>query len=277
MTRTRQLFEGGKEKIHFSPANAYPAGSYQGLLTNLGRDHTVLASEHRPIYTDFDPDLKMDWAIFADDLAGSLRSAGLEDLVGVGHSLGAISTLRAALKHPGLFKAVVLIEPVLMDPAIIRLIREAAAQGGPEIIPFANVALRRRNSWQSRQDAFNHYRPKKVFSRFQDESLWDYVNAGTKETSDGTMELAFPPLWEAHIYTAPPEDLWEIARRVPLPALALKGEHTDTISDDGWQRWQKMRPGMEFVEIRDAGHLLPMEKPGETAGYIRSFIKELAP
>ena len=40
-------------------------------------------------------------------------------VIGVGHSIGAIVTLRAALRDPGKFRALVLIDPVLFVPGFM--------------------------------------------------------------------------------------------------------------------------------------------------------------
>jgi hypothetical protein len=48
-------------------------------------------------------------------------------------------------------------------------------------LPAVKIALRRRDHWSSRQEAFDHFRPKSVFARLTDEALWDYVSAGQGE------------------------------------------------------------------------------------------------
>ena len=72
----------------------------------------------RPLWPDSNPNDIQDWKPFSDDLLRFLAAARQPaPVIGVGHSIGAIVTLRAALRDPGKFRALILIDPVLFVPS----------------------------------------------------------------------------------------------------------------------------------------------------------------
>ena len=265
-------FGGQGPLLHFAHANAYPPGAYRQLLAGLAEAYHVLAMEQRPLWPQQHPEKMDTWHLFADDLIHFCRQQDLSGLVGVGHSLGAVVTMFAAVREPPLFHTLVLIEPVFLPPPIL-----AAAEANPEHtseMPFVQKALNRRNRWTSRRAAFDRFRQKEVFRGLSDAALWDYVNEGLQEGADGRLALRFPRKWEARIYSRPPTDVWTLLPAVTQPTLAVRGAHSTTLQEESWQRWHSLQPQARFVEIPEAGHLLPMEKPQEVAKTSLSFLAE---
>ncbi|NHZ72135.1 MAG: alpha/beta fold hydrolase, partial [Aquificales bacterium] len=190
-------------------------------------------------------------------------------VIGVGHSLGSVATMYAAVQRPELFRALVLIEPVFLPPQILQM-----AAANPEAVaeqPFVQRALNRRNRWESRQAAFDRFRNKSVFARWSDDALWDYVNNGTHE-ENGEFVLTYPREWEGRVYAMPPLSVWERIPQVTQPTLAIRATETDTLFPDPWQLWQELQPAATFVELEDLGHMLPMERPLLIAQTIQNWL-----
>src|SRR5215510_2046837 len=99
--------------LHFLHANGYPLDCYKPLIELLQTYYHVFGMLLRPLWGDSKPEEINDWRIFSDDLLRFLSDYKTEPVIGVGHSIGATVTLRAALRDPGRFRALVLIEPVL--------------------------------------------------------------------------------------------------------------------------------------------------------------------
>jgi pimeloyl-ACP methyl ester carboxylesterase len=268
-------FGGRGVPLHFAHANAYPPGAYRALLTLLAEDCRVWAVRHRPLWPGSRPEEISEWQDIADDLIHFFDQEGLNDVIGVGHSLGAVTTMMAALKRPELFRALVLIEPVFLPQTVLDLLVAGAALDEPYETPLVKIARKRRKWWPSQEDAFSHYRSKKVFGRWSDEALRDYVRYGTVDNEDGGVSLFYSPEWEARIYTLPPTGVWEMIPQVTHPTLAIRGQETDTLTGQAWLAWQEIQPSVEFKEIQSSGHLLPMERPDEVASAIRIFIAGL--
>lgn len=266
-------FGGDGSVIHFAHANAYPPACYRQFLAPFLAQYHVEGVYHRPLWLGTEPaELQGDWQIIADDLIHFFEQRGWEQVIGIGHSLGAVATMYAAAKRPSLFRALVLIEPVFLSPQILQM---AAAH--PEqafLMPMVQSALRRRDRWPSRQAAFDRFRSKDVFASWSDDSLWDYVNYALVE--DGPeLTLAFPREWEAQIYATPPQAVWDTIPQVTHPTLGIRAAETDTIFPEAWQLWQKKQPQATFLQIENAGHMLTMERPLLVAETILTWLKQM--
>ena len=273
-------FGGRGPVLHFSHPNAYTPRCFRRFLTPLTAHYHVMAAHHRALwYLSPDaPDVPPaeafdDWNLIADDLLRFLDQQGLEDIIGVGHSLGAVATMKAALREPERFRALVLIEPVFLPPALLEAARvhpQAAAEQ-----PFVLAARRRRDRWPDRQAAFDRYREKRVFADFPDETLWDYVNEGLHtDLTTGEVVLSFPREWEAAFYVHPPLDVWDDIPRLNRPTLGIRGVASDTLFPDAWALWQNLQPTAAFVEMSDVGHMLTLEAPDDVAAVVLHWLED---
>src|SRR5690606_31917969 len=107
--------------LHFAHANAYPPGVYRQFLTELSADFHVLAMDQRPLWPGEQPEQLHSWHPLADDLVDFLEARGAGEIIGVGHSLGAVITMVAAIRRPVLFRRLVLVDPVFLAPQILAM------------------------------------------------------------------------------------------------------------------------------------------------------------
>ena len=275
-------FAGHGPTLHFSHPNAYTPGSFRPFLAPLTAHFHVLAAHHRPLwhlspgYGAADaPDGFIDWTwdAIADDLLRFLDEQKLEQIIGVGHSLGAVATMMAARKEPQRFRALVLIEPVFLPPHVLQAIRAHPKLAAER--PFVLGALRRRDRWPSRADAFARFREKPVFARWSDEALWEYVNDGLYEDpTTGEVVLSYPREWEARFYARPPTNVWDELPALAHPTLAIRATESDTLYPDAWALWQTLQPSATFVEMDGVGHMLTAEAPEDVAGVVIHWLED---
>jgi pimeloyl-ACP methyl ester carboxylesterase len=211
----------------------------------------------------------------AEDLAEALQELGLSGILGVGHSLGGVLTLWAAIDHPQLFGVVVLIEPVILPPTWLWSLRLMRALGLRDRQPLVQTARRRRRTWPSQQDCFSYLRSKALFSGWSDAALWDYVHAGTRPACGGLVELAYPREWEAHIFATTPLTIWRDVPRLRCPVLVIRGEESNTFHSAAQRRMARLLPQAQFRTIPAAGHLVAIERPQETAAAVQIFLESL--
>jgi pimeloyl-ACP methyl ester carboxylesterase len=265
---------GGAEQhpvMLFSHANGYPPLCYQSLLEPLRSSNRLFAGLHRPLWPSMQESAEFpDWSVFADDLVALADHVANRPLVHVGHSMGAAAGVLAAASKPSLFKALILIEPAIVSRRYLVLLR-LFARLAPDLIPLVRTTLNRTDQWPTRQDAFEHFRPKAVFKNIPDRELWDYVQYGTEEASDGSVRLTYSKDWEAHCYTRV-HDIWQALNSIHIPTLAIRARDSNTIFPGAWGKWQRQAPQHEFLVIEAAGHLLPFEKPLETAEHIERWL-----
>ncbi|NKQ37534.1 MAG: alpha/beta hydrolase [Chloroflexi bacterium] len=265
-------FGGEGPLLHFAHANAYPPRCYRQFLELLMPHFHVVALEQRPLWPDSDPAELTDWQLLSEDMIRLFDEQGWREVIGVGHSMGAVATMKAAVNRPDLFRTLVMVEPVFLLSALLEM--AAAHPDAAYQLPLVQSAQRRRSQFESREYAFARWRRKPVFARWPDESLWDYVNyALIPDGENGGFRLAYPREWEAQVYARPPQWVWDVLPQVRQPALGIRGAETDTIVPEAWQLWQEKQPQAEFVEMADAGHMLLMERPSATAQIIREYLK----
>ncbi len=266
-------FGGTGDLIHFAHANAYPPACYREFIDPLTAEYEVLAIEQRPLWPNSNPDDMSNWQVAANDLITFLDQQGVTKVVGVGHSLGAVATMFAALKRPSLFSRLILIEPVFLPAEFLQL-----AIDNPKLArltPLVQGAMRRRSQWPTRQAAFDRFRQKKIFSRWSDEVMWHYVNNALVTADDGDgFTLRYSREWESQFYSTPPITIWQDIPRVSHPTFGIRGADTDIIFPDSWQMWQKLQPAATFLQVTQAGHMVPMERPLLLADAILEYLRK---
>lgn len=269
---------GEGQPLHFLHANGYPPDCYQPLLRLLATQYRVFGMMLRPLWGNASPDGIQDWRPFTDDLLRFLSERRVDSVIGVGHSIGGIVTLRAALREPQRFRALVLLDPVLFPPSFIlgwNLIRLLGL--GHRLHPLIPLALKRRREFNDLETVFKGYRNRPVFRYFSDENLRIYINGITRPKPEGGYQLTFPPEWEAHIYyTGVWRDLelWRDLPHLEVPTLILRGAETDTFLERTARLVKRKQPKVRIESLERATHLLPLERPHEVFEIIQSFLEE---
>lgn len=259
--------------LHFAHANGYPPGAYEPLLACLRPHYPVTAPPARPLWPNSDPAAAPDWFTLTQDLIAQVTALN-PPVLGVGHSLGAVTTLWAGLERPELFRALVLLDPVLFVRPFLWLWAGVKALGlGYRLHPLIPGALRRRRVFPSTQEMFTRYRKAPVFQRLDDAALQAYVQALAAPTPDGQVQLTYSPEWEAHIYHSGPPNLWARLPQLRLPTLVIYGAHSDTFSPRALAALRRAAPHVQAARIEAAGHLVPLEKPAEVAEHMLAFLQ----
>jgi pimeloyl-ACP methyl ester carboxylesterase len=211
-----------------------------------------------------------------DDLVQYLDERGAQGWIGVGHSLGAVTTMVAALRRPDLFRALVLIDPVFLPPVVAWMFALAQKLGlAGQVHPLAPGARRRRRTFETEDAMFARYRRAAVFRGLDDAALRDYVSAALRPDGHGALTLAYSPEWEARIYETGSLNLYGQLHRLQPPLLAIRGAETNTFSPAGVRALRRALPGAEIVEVPGAGHLVPLEKPEAVGQIITAFLERL--
>ena len=264
--------------LHFLHANGYPPGCYQPLLELLQKNYHVFGMLLRPLWENSSPREVSDWQIFSDDLLRFLRDYNPAPIIGVGHSIGATVTLRAALREPDKFRALVLIEPVLFPTARMLSWNFVRAIGLGNILhPRIPAAYKRRRTFDNLDLVFHGYRKREVFRYMDDENLRIYIDGMTKPTSNDGYELAFSPEWEARIYYTGLRDfdIWRQLPNLKVPTLFLRAAETDTFSEQAAKLVKRKQPRARVETLERSTHLLPLERPKEVFEIMQSFLKEI--
>jgi pimeloyl-ACP methyl ester carboxylesterase len=271
-------FGGNGPPLHFLHANGYPPACYRPLIDRLTRHYHLLAMHLRPLWPDSKPTDLDDWLPLTDDFLRFLDQRETGAVIGVGHSIGAIVMLRAALRQSKHFRALVLIEPVLFPPYFIIFWNILRSLGlSYKIHPLVSRTLKRRHSFQNLKTIFHGYRRRSVFRYFSDESLRTYIEGITQSKPNGEYELTYSPEWEARIYYTGiwrDLDIWHSLPKLSVPTLVIRGAESDTFRRSAARGLQRKLPSSRFVSLEQATHLVPLEKPQQVYELIQSFLEE---
>lgn len=271
-------FGGVGFPIHFAHANGYPPAAYRPLLDRFRGQYRVMAMRMRPLWPSADPAAFSDWRVLADDLEQFLDQQSLSQVIGIGHSMGATTTLRLALRRPERFRALVLIDPVIFPP-IMSFTWDLVFRLGLayRLHPLVRSALRRRTCFENPSVMFDNYRKKEVFSRMNDEALYAYVAALACPDQDGQIQLCYPAQWEARIYVTGIRADLELWRQLPgliPPVLFLRGSETDTFLANTARLVQKRLKTARIKMIPDSTHLVALEKPDQVFKETIQFLSK---
>jgi len=275
--------------LHFLHANGYPPDCYKPLFELLKTQHHVFGMYLRPLWKDSKPEEIQNWYPLSEDLLRFLSSqSGLDTsekgigstrptpVIGVGHSIGAMVTLRAALRDPGKFRALVLIDPVLFVPGFMLRWHIVRVLGLRERFhPLINGAKKRRRIFDDLGTVYRGYRTREVFRYMSDENLRIFIEGITKPKADGTYELVYSPEWEAQIYRTGMHDfdIWRDLHKLEVPTLIIRGVETDTFLEEAAKLVKRKQHKVRVEALEKSTHILPLERPQEVFEIMQSFLK----
>jgi pimeloyl-ACP methyl ester carboxylesterase len=263
---------GSGPTLHFAHANGFPPATYRRLFEVFKIRFHVVSMEARPLWPASSPTEVGDWSVLAKDLRDELGRRGVRGCVGVGHSLGAVCSLLAAVEDPGLFSTVVAIDPIVLTGWHSRMWGAMKRIGIGDALPIVRGAVRRRDRWPDRETARIGYLSKKMFRWWDLEVFDDYLHHGIVPGPDGGVVLRYSKRWEAQVFRVSPHDLWPILRRMPIPTIFVEGEHTDTFLPAAAARVGREVPDARVLVIPDSSHFVPMEKPEEMGRAVMNAI-----
>ena len=243
----------GAPLLVFSHATGFNAETCRALLAPLAGAFDLIAGDSRGHGFSTLPIASRSargWTIFRDDLIALLERLGPEPAILAGHSMGAIVSWMVAALVPARVRALVLVEPVLLDP------RTPAAPNR-----LALRAAQRRSVFPSLDAALETYRGRGVFASWPEDVIRDYLCGGMIANADGSLRLACPPEWEAEIYREAPVGLATLAERVACPTTILYGSVGSTASSQQLAAIRERKPDTRMVCVEGASHFLPIEQP----------------
>ncbi|KAF4612863.1 hypothetical protein D9613_011151 [Agrocybe pediades] len=199
-------------------------------------------------------------------------------LMAIGHSYGGCTSTLAATIYPQLFDALYLIDPVILQPY---------NQPKPYVLrDLASGALNRRETWSSREEAYESFKRNPFFAAWDDEVLKIYVECGLYETTDESGErvakLKMPGVQEAVVFAEVHTEhevfdrlsrlddriaiRWAMPGKPGAPELGRPGDTKTKV-------W--VRPNNATnTRILGGGHLIPQEAPQELAEDLKEYVLE---
>ena len=205
-------------------------------------------------------------ATYAQDVLELLDAAGVARVAVIGTSLGGILALLLAALRPAALAGVVLndIGPVV-DPAglarIASYVGKSAAAASWDVAAEAVQALNA-----------------PLFPEFGHADWLRFARRTYREDPDGKLRPEYDPaISEAtRAGGAVPPDLWALWSALgQVPALAIRGELSDILSEATLAEMARRKPGLEILRVAKTGHAPTLDEP-ECVAAIERFLLRIS-
>jgi lipase len=210
----------------------------------------------------------VEWKHLAQDLARLCESIHVEKPYVAGHSMGATVITIANVTFGLNAVKMILMEPILL-PRVVYTTRLTLEQH-----PLASKSIKRRSSWADETEAINYLKSKRLFAQWDDEMMDLYVRYGMAAGKNGGLELSCQPRREAALFMGGNQyDPWPLLEKITCPVLVIEGETSENRIFIDLKKIASLIPSGTYYEMKQAGHLIPMEQPDETARIMIDFFK----
>ncbi|HVF14540.1 MAG TPA: alpha/beta hydrolase [Acidimicrobiales bacterium] len=265
-------------------ATGFCGGVLGPLAAALSGSFHAWAIDVRGHGTTATPDgLDFRWTGFSDDVLAVLdwlrvEGAAPDGVFGFGHSSGGAAVLDAEARRPGTFRALYCYEPIVWPTPPPAASRDLLVEG----------ALRRRDTFDSRDAARANFAAKPPFSGLASAALDAYVACGFEDADGGggpggpggglgggggPVRLRCRREWEASVYREGlAHDGFSRLGAVECPVVVASGDRWEALDRDIVARQAAALPHGRIETFRGLGHLGPMEDPAAVAASVATAL-----
>lgn len=262
-------YEGDGPTIIFLHATGFLPWLWHPVARSLCGDYRVIA----PYFCDHrvtEPEQGgLAWMQLAEDLCEFCTQLRLERPLLVGHSMGATIITLANATHGSLADKMILIEPIFLPEQFYEMDITV------EQHPLASKSIKRRNGWDNADELREYLRSRKLFQKWDDEMLELYIRYGMITGETGGLKLACSPRREASLFMgAMHYNPWPMFGDVTSEVMVVEGELSENRQFIDLKKAAEMFPNGTYHMVKDAGHLVPMEKPQEIIDLVNDFFSD---
>ncbi|UYZ74874.1 alpha/beta fold hydrolase [Moraxella bovis] len=275
----------GKPVLHFVHANGFPSQVYAPLFEHWEQ---VFSIEYIELFGTH-PDYPLDnhWQGLTEQVLDSIREAcdkhGVPQLVAVGHSVGAVTTMQACDKDPTHISQVIALDPSLLMGKMslayqLSKVMDNALRPLPRFhhyfvdkISPASKSKYRKDTFDSRQIAHDSLRQKGLFRAFDARTFDGYIQHGLT-AKDDKFTLAIPKAVELAIFRTIPSLYWAKSLTIYRPTTLIAGKDSHFTHMGSYHaihdRW-----GVPVIYV-GGSHMFPLETPDSTAHLVLDTIAQ---
>ncbi|RLT41194.1 MAG: alpha/beta hydrolase [Chloroflexi bacterium] len=180
---------------------------------------------------------------YASDVVALIKHLNLPRFIAMGGSTGGRVAMLAAAMVPDKAAALIMEDVgAVRPPSIAGGFAERAAAGDPE---FDTV-----EEWAKQMQGTNTRMPYAVFQHLAQHNTKRLPNGKLGVKRDLMIQKDFIPL-----------ELWRYVEQVQAPFLLMPGSESEIVGEDQQMKFKELRPEIEIITIKDAGHLIVHEQP----------------
>ncbi len=218
--------------------------------------------------SELPPGVGLAWSGMADDVVAALSDDRFPTgaLHGVGHSMGGAALVLAAARSPDIFRSLWLYEPVIVPTGGWPL------PDGDN--PMSEGAARRRDRFESLDQAYENYRSKPPLDQLHPDALRAYVDGGFSSDPDGSVTLRCRPSIEAEVFRqAAASGAWGAIASIEMPVAVVAGR-PDRVGPRAFApAIAEALPKGVLVEWPDLGHFGPLQDPAAMAEDMACWVR----
>jgi len=242
------LLHGGAQNAHTWDTLALALDRPLVAIDLPGHGHSDWRGDH-----DYSP------ATNALDVAAAVRALAPRARAVVGMSLGGLTSIRLAARHPELVRRLVVVD---VTPGTDHAKAEPiiAFISGPESFESFEAILERTL----------RFNPTRSVASLRRGVLHNAV-----ERPDGSWTWRYDPTRSWRVSDADQPDFsshWEDVERIRAPLLLVLGSESGAVGEEDVAELRRRRPGVRVEVVAGAGHSVQGDRPVELAALLAGFV-----
>ena len=252
------LLHGGGQTRH----------SWHGAMRELLQQgyHVINLDARGHGESDWAPDADYSVEAMAEDLKQIIATLQSRPAL-VGASMGGITSLYAVGETA---------EPIASALILVDVVPRVTVQGAAKIIGFMQANMDGFATLEEVADAVAAYNPHRP--RPKDSSG---LMKNLRRRDDGRLYWHWDPKFVSHTGRMEPpqmaEKLLRAADGVAIPALLVRGQQSDIVSDQGIAELREHMPTLEIFDVAGAGHMVAGDKNDAFNAGVVSFLQRHLP
>ncbi len=223
-------------------------GSCWTLIAHeLEGEYDVIMPDFRGHGKSSAPDYGYRYEDHASDVVGLIHGLGISPPILIGHSMGGLVAAVVASHYPALIRGLVLADPTFIDSRRQREIRDSDVADQHRRVLNSSLA-------EVVED---------IRTRHPDRSLStvEIIARARLQTRMSAFDVLTPPNPE----------YGQLTGSINVPCLLLIGD-AGVVSAEVASELQLVNPKLQVVQIKDAGHGIFYDQPGQFSAIVKSFL-----
>lgn len=254
--------EGGSKLVFLHGVMGF-ASNFRRIAKAFENEYQVLTYDQRGHGRSFHPAIGYAPDDYAHDLLGIIDELGWEKIRLVGHSMGGRAAYHFAAKFPDRLTQLVIED---IGPAMY-------AKGSGFVTKLLDTVPVPFPSKKAAKDWFDRDFVEVFKDERKVESLagYLYANITENEKGEGVWRFYEPGIRES-VAAGRAAERWEEIEAIETPTLLIRGEFSQDLPREVYDRMLKVNPLIEGIQFEDSGHWVHSDHPERFIEVLRAFF-----
>jgi pimeloyl-ACP methyl ester carboxylesterase len=208
----------------------------------------------------------------ADDIAVAIAALAPNARLVVGMSLGGLTSMELAVRHPRLVRSLVMID---ITPGVNRAKTKAVVDfvNGPQSFPSFESLLARTKEHNPTRSESSLRRGILHNAKQLDDGSWQWrYDRSSHARSDAPEPDASQAAEAADATVASLSPLWDDFERIACPLVLVRGALSPVVDDDDVAEARRRQPSLVVEVVDGAGHSIQGDRPVELAALVGGVL-----